>query len=216
MHMCEQWRFHCTSQRGWQMLLSEHVYCVTIKYKMTEWVEQWICIKFCIKLEYSSMKIIGMIQKPHLRATGDRQLGHDNMPAYASCLVQRFFVKHEITEVTQPHYSPDLVPCDFWLFLKLKSPLRGKRFQTINEIQENTIGQLMAIGRTGWCPKMPTLKGPETSLSCVQCFLYLVSSSINASVVLHGQILSAQTSVHHFPFFYFSSFHLYAFKLHFL
>ena len=28
---------------------------------------------------------------------------------------------------------------------KLKSPLKGKRFQTIDEIQENTIGQLMPI-----------------------------------------------------------------------
>ena len=30
---------------------------------MTEQVEQWICIKFCIKLEQSSMKTIWMIQK---------------------------------------------------------------------------------------------------------------------------------------------------------
>ena len=37
---------------------------------------------------------------------------------------------------------------DFWLFPKLKSPWKGKRFQTINEIQENTTGQLMVVGRT--------------------------------------------------------------------
>ena len=42
-------------------------------------------------------------------------------------------------------YGPDLVPCDFWLFPKLKSPLKGKRFQTIDEIQENTMGQLVVI-----------------------------------------------------------------------
>ena len=30
---------------------------------MTELVEQWICIKFCIKLEHSSMETIQMIQK---------------------------------------------------------------------------------------------------------------------------------------------------------
>ena len=29
---------------------------------------------------------------------------------------------------------------------------------------------------------MPTLKGTEVSLSYVQCFLYLVSSSVNVSV----------------------------------
>ena len=32
-------------------------------------------------------------------------------------------------------------------FPKLKSPLKGKRFQTIDEIQESMMGQLMAIGR---------------------------------------------------------------------
>ena len=57
-------------------------------------------------------------------------------------------MKHQITQVTQPPYSPDLAPCDFGLFPELKSPLKGKRFQTINEIQENTMGQLMAMGRT--------------------------------------------------------------------
>ena len=31
-----------------------------------------------------------------------------------------FLAKHQITQVTQPRYSPDLVPCDFWLFPKLK------------------------------------------------------------------------------------------------
>ena len=36
------------------MPLSEHVYCVAIAFKMTEWVEQRICIRFCVKLEHSS------------------------------------------------------------------------------------------------------------------------------------------------------------------
>ena len=67
------------------------------------------------------------------------------MPAHASRLVQSFLVKPQITQVTQPPYSPDLVPWDFWLFPKLKSPLKGNRFQTMDEIQENTTGQLMEI-----------------------------------------------------------------------
>ena len=50
--------------------------------------------------------------------------------------------------VTQPHYSSDLAHCNFWLFPKLKSPLKEKRFQITDEIQENTTGQLMAVGRT--------------------------------------------------------------------
>ena len=45
------------------MLLSEHMNCVVVTFKMTERVEQLICIKICIKLEHSSMEIIWMIQK---------------------------------------------------------------------------------------------------------------------------------------------------------
>ena len=98
------------------------------------------------------------------------------------CLMQSFLAKHQINQVTQPPYSPDLVPCNFWLFPKLKSPLEGKKFQVVDKIQENITGQLMVIGRTVWGPKVSTLKGTEVSLSYVQCFLYLASSSINVSI----------------------------------
>ena len=45
------------------MPLSDYVYCVAVTFKMTERVEQQICIKFCAKLEHSSMETIRMIQK---------------------------------------------------------------------------------------------------------------------------------------------------------
>ena len=67
-----------------------------------------------------------------------------------------------------------LVLYNFWLFPELTSPFKGKRFQTIDEIQENMMWQLMVIGRTVWGPKVPTLKGTEASLSYVQCFLILI------------------------------------------
>ena len=109
-----------------------------------------------------------------LWATGDWQLYHDNMLAHASCLVQSFFVKHQITQGTQLPHSPDLVPCDLWVFPKLKSPLKGKRSQVIDENQENTTGQLMVIGRNVGGPKVPTSKGTEVivpytifSVSCI-------------------------------------------------
>ena len=37
-----------------------------------------------------------------------------------------------IKTVPQPPYSPDLAPCDFWLFPKL----RGCRYETIEELKE--------------------------------------------------------------------------------
>ena len=97
-------------------------------------------------------KLFGWFRRLQLWVTGDGQLHHDT-PTHAPRLVQSFLVKHQITQVTQPPYSSDLVPCNFWLLPKLKSPLKGKRFQTINEIQENMMGQLMAIGKTCKVPR---------------------------------------------------------------
>ena len=101
-----------------------------------------------MKIEHSPAETIWMIQKPAAWATGDWQLHHNNVSAHVSHLVQSILAKHQITQVTQPPYSPDLAPWNFWLFPKLKSPLKWKRFQTISEIQENMMEQLMASGRT--------------------------------------------------------------------
>ena len=117
--------------------------------------------------------------------------------AHASHLMQSFLVKHQITQVTQPPYSPDLVLCDFWHFQKLKSPLKGKRFQTVDKIQVNLMGQLIVIPTMDFAECFEKWKRlwencvrsqgayyerTKASLFHVQCFLYLVSSSRNVSI----------------------------------
>ena len=84
-------------------------------------------------------------KQQQLWASADWHLHHNKAPAHSSALVQTFLVKHHITQVCQPPYSPDLTPCDFWLFSKMKLPLKGRRFQTTNEIKENATRQLTAI-----------------------------------------------------------------------
>jgi hypothetical protein len=37
--------------------------------------------------------------------------------------------------ILHPPYSPDLAPCDFFLFPQMKFKLKGRRFDTIEEIQ---------------------------------------------------------------------------------
>jgi hypothetical protein len=37
--------------------------------------------------------------------------------------------------ITHPPHSPDLAPCDFFLFPKMKLKLKGRRFDTIEEMQ---------------------------------------------------------------------------------
>ena len=42
-------------------------------------------------------------------------------------------------------YSPDLAPCDFWLFPKLKSALKGQIFVDLSDIQRNVKTLLRGI-----------------------------------------------------------------------
>ena len=154
----------------------------------SKWLSKYnneCALNFALSLNILLWKQFRWFRRPQLWGTNDWQLHHHNAPAHASRLMQSFLAKHQITQVTQSRYSPDLAPCNFWLFPKLKSPLKKKRFQTVDEIQETTTGQLLAIGSTVWGPKVPTLKSTKASLSCAQCFLYLVSSSVNLVFVFH-------------------------------
>jgi hypothetical protein len=49
--------------------------------------------------------------------------------------------------IPHPPYSPDLAPCDFFLFPKMKLKLKGRRFDAIEEIQAES--QRMLDSLTG-------------------------------------------------------------------
>jgi len=72
-------------------------------------------------------------------------LHHDNAPAHASLFIREFLANQDTIVMPQAPYSPDLAPADFFLFPKLKSTLKGRRFQTIEEIKENSLQDLRAI-----------------------------------------------------------------------
>jgi hypothetical protein len=50
---------------------------------------------------------------------------------------REFLAKNSITKMDNPPYSPDLEPCHFWLFPKLKNVLDGQRFADLSDIQRN-------------------------------------------------------------------------------
>ncbi|XP_014483421.1 PREDICTED: putative uncharacterized protein FLJ37770 [Dinoponera quadriceps] len=65
----------------------------------------------------------------------DWKLHHDNAPAHSSFLVTNYLVKAGMPTIPQPPYSPDVAPPEFFLFLRLKRPMKGKHFETIERIQ---------------------------------------------------------------------------------
>jgi len=58
-------------------------------------------------------------------------LHHDNTPCHTLLLVWQFLSNKNITVCPHPTYSPDLAPCDFWLFPKVKITMKGKHFESI-------------------------------------------------------------------------------------
>lgn len=53
-------------------------------------------------------------------------------------------------KIPQPPYSPDIAPCDFWLFPNLKFRLKGERFASIEVIKANVLTKLRAIAKEGY------------------------------------------------------------------
>ena len=56
----------------------------------------------------------------------------DNAPVHNSIIVTHYLTKMGTKTVLQLHNSPDLTPCDPWLFPKL----RGYRYETIEKMKE--------------------------------------------------------------------------------
>ena len=71
-------------------------------------------------------------EKASTRQIGSVAFPRDNAPVHNSILVTDYLTKIGIKTVPHPPYSPDLAPCDFWLFPKL----RGCRYETIGEMKE--------------------------------------------------------------------------------
>ncbi len=68
-------------------------------------------------------------KRPALFKTGEWHFRQDNAPVHNSILVTDYLSKMGIKTVPQPRYSPDLAPCDFCLFPKL----RGCHYVIIEE-----------------------------------------------------------------------------------
>jgi len=63
----------------------------------------------------------------------------------AKHLVQQFLAKHGTAQLQQPPYSPELAPCDFFLFPGLKKVLKGHRFEATEDIKRNSTKTLPDI-----------------------------------------------------------------------
>jgi transposase len=74
------------------------------------------------------------------------ELGYDNTPCHTAVSINEFLAEKKcIPVVPQPPYSPDLSPCDFFLFSRLKNHLIGRHFGTLDNIQKSVTDELKGI-----------------------------------------------------------------------
>ena len=113
---------------------------------MTEWVNQRICIKFCIKLEHFSMETMWIIWK----AFGDDATNAVQIKLWHKCFKDGW-------------ESVESDPCSGRLATS-RTP----------ENAECVRAAISKDWRTGWGPKVPTWKGTEASLFYIKCALCLL------------------------------------------
>jgi len=76
---------------------------------------------------------------------GSWLLHDDNASSHRALVTHEFLAHNSIIALPQPPYSSDLAPCNFFLFPKLKLQRKGRRFDTVEEIQQesqNVLGRL--------------------------------------------------------------------------
>ncbi|UYV76850.1 hypothetical protein LAZ67_14002195, partial [Cordylochernes scorpioides] len=89
-------------------------------------------------------------KRPELWRSKSWILHHDNTPAETALKISKFLQDHSTSVFPQPPYSPDLAPCDFFLFGKLKKKLKGRKFQSIEEIKVKSKKAMEVIPKTDY------------------------------------------------------------------
>ena len=83
--------------------------------------------------------------RPEYSAPGGWFLLHDNAPVHRAVAVQEFLARKQVCVLNHPPYSPDLSPRDYFMFPKLKLPLKGSLFEDVQDIQGAVTSTLRAV-----------------------------------------------------------------------
>jgi hypothetical protein len=73
-------------------------------------------------------------------------------------MVKKFLANRNVGVLHHPPYSPVLAPVDYFLFPKFKFPLKGRHFQTVEEIQFAVTRELNNISKTALLEGMKKFK----------------------------------------------------------
>jgi hypothetical protein len=78
------------------------------------------------------------LAQPELWAENTWILHQDNAPSHTALVPREVLANNKITTMDHPTYLPDLAPCDFYLFPKVKNIMRGEHFVDVDAIKRET------------------------------------------------------------------------------
>ena len=93
-------------------------------------------------------------------------LYYDNASARTAAVTLDFPSASDVQLVTHPPYSPDLAPCDWFLFLSVKWQLKGKQFQNAEDARAFIEGVVLDIPQSTWSGVIDSWF--ERMVNCVQ------------------------------------------------
>ena len=92
------------------------------------------------------------------RKASARFVSHQlNAPPHKTKKVNEFFMKKQICVMDYPPYSPDLSPCDYFLFPKLKTSIKGAFYDDVPTIQSDVTQVLKNISKIEFKKSMDKL-----------------------------------------------------------
>ncbi|KAJ4427216.1 hypothetical protein ANN_24833 [Periplaneta americana] len=74
---------------------------------------------------------------------------HDNARSHTTAAVKDLLRRWQWEILEHPQYSPDMSPCDYDLFTKVKEPLRGTRYNTRDELIRSIGRSIRNINKDG-------------------------------------------------------------------
>ena len=84
-------------------------------------------------------------RQPRAVVNGHKLIHMDNAPAHNARYTLTLLRMLGWSRVPHPPYSPDLSPCDFWLFGRLKKDIRGIHFRNLAVVKEAVEEQIASI-----------------------------------------------------------------------
>ena len=77
---------------------------------------------------------------------------HDNASSHKCEVIESFLASEKVKVLNHPPYSPDLSPCDFFLFPRLKKMLSGNKYMSRSSLGSTIYQCLQQILKEVYLP----------------------------------------------------------------